>query len=287
MTELDLVRWIRARGRGIGDDCAVLPGGRGNNMLVTTDMLIEDVHFRRADPPALVGHRALARGLSDIAAMGGVPRWCLLSLAVPEWASAAWTKRFFAGLLDLAKLHKTPLVGGDTSHARQAVADIVVIGEAPRGEELRRSGARPGDGIYVSGALGGAGARNYAPVKIEPRLALGRFLRKKRATACMDITDGLSLDLHRLCVESGVAAVIDHPLPVVHGATLEQALHAGDDYELLFTAREEPPRSYRGLALTRIGSIVKGPAGRLELFGRRHTPKGYDHLGSPKERSRK
>ena len=285
MTELDLVRWIRARGRGIGDDCAVLPGRRGNDMLVTTDMLIEDVHFRRTDPPALVGHRALARGLSDIAAMGGVPRWCLLSLAVPEWASTAWTKRFFTGLVDLARIHKTHLVGGDTSHAKQAAADIVVIGEAPQGEALRRNGANVGDGIYVSGALGGAGARNYAPVKVEPRLMLGRFLRK-RATACMDVTDGLSLDLHRLCVESGVAAVIDHPLPVAHGATLEQALYAGDDYELLFTTREELPRSYRGLPLTRVGSIVKGSAGRIGLFGLRHTPKGYDHLGTAKEPSR-
>ena len=277
MTELELVRWIRARGRGIGDDCAVLPGGRGRDLLVTTDMLIEDVHFRRADPPALVGHKALARGLSDIAAMGVTPRWCLLSLAVPAWAPPAWTKRFMTGLLDLAKLHRTALVGGDTSHASAAAADIVVIGEVPHGEELRRSGARPGDGIYVSGALGGAGVRNYAPVKIEPRLALGRFLRG-RATACMDLTDGLSLDLHRLCLESGVAAAIDRPLPSAPGATLEQAMHAGEDYELLFTAHREPPRSHRGLPITRVGSIARGPAGRLELFGRRHSPRGYDHL---------
>ncbi len=281
MTELELVRWIGARGRGIGDDCAVLPGGHGNDLLVTTDMLIEDVHFRRNDPPALVGHQALARGLSDIAAMGGEPRWCLLSAAWPEWATPAWIKRFFAGLLALAKQHRTHLVGGDTSHARQAAADIVVIGEAPHGEELRRSGAKPGDGIYVSGALGGAGVRNYAPVKIEPRLALGRFLRS-RATACMDITDGLSLDLYRLCTASRAAAAVDRPLPVAKGATLEQALQSGDDYELLFTAREEPPRSHRGVPITRIGSIVRGPAGRIDLFGARHTPKGYDHLGSGK-----
>ena len=277
MTELELVRWIRARGKGIGDDCAVLPGGRGNDLLVTTDMLIEGVHFRRADPAALVGHKALARGLSDIAAMGGQPRWCLLSLALPEWTTAAWIKRFFAGLLALAKTHRTALVGGDTSHARQATADIVVIGEAPHGEQLRRDGARPGDGIYVSGRLGAAGVRRYAPVKIEPRLGLGRFLRS-RATACMDLTDGLSLDLHRLCVESKVAAVIDRPLPVAARATLEQALYAGEDYELLFTARCKPPRSHHGVPLTRIGSIVKGPAGRIELFGDRHTPRGYDHL---------
>ena len=100
MTELGLVQWISARGKGIGDDCAVLPGGRGNDLLVTTDMLIEGVHFRRGDPAGLVGHRALARGLSDIAAMGGAPRWCLLSLAVPEWATSMWVKRFMTGLID-------------------------------------------------------------------------------------------------------------------------------------------------------------------------------------------
>ena len=168
-------------------------------------------------------------------------------------------------------------MGGDTSHASTAAGDIVVIGEAPHGEALLRSGAQPGDGIYVSGALGGAGVRGYSPVKIEPRLGLGRFLRG-RASACMDLTDGLSLDLHRLCVASRVSAVIDRPLPVAHGATLEQALHAGDDYELLFTAPGKPPRSHRGLPLTRIGSIVRGPAGRIELFGLKHSPRGYDHL---------
>jgi len=266
VTEIELVRWIRARGKGIGDDCAVLPGG----LIVTTDMFIEDVHFRRGEPPALLGHRALARGLSDIAAMGGVPRWCLLSLAVPEWAKPAWVKRFFTGLLDLAKRYRTQLVGGDTSHAKQATADIVVIGSDGG---LLRSGARPGDGIYVSGVLGGV------PKKFEPRIALGRFLRN-RATACMDITDGLSLDLHRLCTESRAAAVLDRPLPVAHGATLEKALHWGEDYELLFTAREEPPRSHRGVPITRVGTIVRGPAGRIEFFGRPHTPRGYDHLGS-------
>jgi thiamine-monophosphate kinase len=254
----------------------VLPGPGGKDLLVTTDMMIEDVHFRRADPPGVVGYRALGRGLSDIAAMGGSPRWCLLSLALAPWTSTAWIKRFFDGLLALAKRHRTLLVGGDISHSRQATADIVVMGEAPRGKALLRSRARPGDGIYVSGVLGGA------PIKFEPRIELGRFLRA-RATACMDLSDGLSLDLHRLCAESGVSAVIDRPLPVAHGATMEQALHAGEDYELLFTARRELPRFHRGLPITRVGTIVRGPAGRIELFGRPHLPRGYDHLKrSPK-----
>lgn len=277
MTELGLIHWIRRRGHGIGDDCAILPGGRGQELLVTTDMLIEDVHFRRGHKPELIGHKALGRGLSDIAAMGGTPRWCLLSLALPPWASTAWTRRFYNGLLALAKRHRTKLVGGDLAHSDRLMADIVVIGEAPRSAILRRDGARPGDGIYVTGVLGAAGVRNYAPTLFEPRIATGRFLHG-RASACMDLTDGLALDLHRLCLESKAAAVIDRPLPVAHGATLTQALEAGEDYELLFTAPAEPPRSHRGLPITRIGTIVRGRAGTLELFGRRLAPKGYDHF---------
>lgn len=283
MNELELVSWIAARGKGIGDDCAILPGGQGNDLVITTDMLLEAVHFRRADPPALVGQRALARGLSDIAAMGATPRWCLLSFAVPEWATEAWTKSFYEGLLALAKQHRTHLVGGDLSHARTAAADIVVIGEVPHGKELRREGARPGDGIYVSGALGAAGARKYAAAPVEPRLALGRWLRGK-ASACMDITDGLSLDLHRLCTASRVAAVVDRPLPVAPGATLEQALSAGDDYELLFTAPGPIAARHRGVALTRIGTITRGTPGHIELFGQPHAPRGYDHLAQTKPR---
>jgi len=283
VNELGLVSWIAARGKGIGDDCAILPGGRGNDLVITTDMMLEAVHFGRADPPALVGNRTLARGLSDIAAMGARPRWCLLSLAVPEWATEAWTKSFYEGLLLLAKQHRTHLVGGDLSHARAAAADIVVIGEAPRGAALLRSGARPGDGIYVSGALGAAGARKYAAAQVEPRLALGRWLRGT-ASACMDITDGLSLDLHRLCLASRVSAAIDRPLPVAPGATFEHALSAGDDYELLFTAPGRIAARHRGLALTRIGTITRGAPGRIELFGKPHSPRGYDHLAAAKTR---
>lgn len=284
MTELGLVRWIRDRGHGIGDDCAILPpGGRGRELLVTTDLLIEGVHFRRTHQPELVGHKALGRGLSDIAAMGATPRWCLLSLALPPWATTAWTKRFYSGLLALAKRHRTKLVGGDLAHSNRLTADIVVIGEAPRTAILRRDGARPGDGIYVTGVLGAAGVANYAPTLFEPRLVTGRFLAGLRATACMDLTDGLALDLHRLCLESKAGAVIDRPLPVAHGATLTQALEAGEDYELLFTASAEPPRSHRGLPITRIGTIVSGRPGTLELFGRRLAPKGYDHFKKKKQ----
>jgi thiamine-monophosphate kinase len=263
MTEQSILNWLRKQKNveGIGDDCAVL-----NEWLVTTDMFIEDIHFLRSLPPETCGYRALARGLSDIAAMGGDPRWCLLSLALADWCGERWVRGFYRGLLKLAEKFAVKLVGGDLSHSNRVTADIVVIGFAPKGKALRRDGARVGDGIYVSGALGGR------PVLPEPRIAFGKKLRG-RASACMDLSDGLSLDLKRLCEASGVAAVIDLPLPVAPGATIEQALHAGEDYELLYTA----PRKAGG---TRIGTIVRGKPGRVEFFGRKLAAKGYDHFRS-------
>src|SRR5450432_4417552 len=190
---------------GIGDDCAVFrPRGAAEDLLFTTDMLIEGVHFLRETHTAEdIGWKSLARGLSDIAAMGGEPRFCLLSLALSPWADARWLNGFYRGLLGLAQSAGATLMGGDLARSGKVMADIVVCGAVPRGKALRRDGARAGDAIYVSGALGGsalglatgsgrAWARHKRP---EPRLALGRFLREKVATAAMDLSDGLSLDL--------------------------------------------------------------------------------------------
>jgi thiamine-monophosphate kinase len=168
------------------------------------------------------------------------------------------------------------------------MCDIVVAGTVPRGKALRRDGARPGDAIYVSGALGGsalglakgrgkAWLRHKRP---EPRLALGRFLREKvGATAAMDLSDGLSLDLRRMCAASGLRAEISAP-PIFSGASLEQALHGGEDYELLFTApaRVRVPFEFEGLALTRIGTMRRGTAGAVAMDGEPLPPLGYDHL---------
>lgn len=273
MNELTLVRGLRKLGNGIGDDCAILPHGR-EDLLVTTDLFLEDIHFLRDQRPEDLGHRALARSLSDLSAMGASPRWFLVSLALAPWSGPEWLRRFYKGALALAKRHAVELVGGDLSHAGKVAADVIAIGSAPRGKALRRSGARPDDWIWVSGALGGQ------PTRPEPRIELGRWLRT-RATACMDLSDGLSLDLHRLCLESGAAAGIDEPLPLAPGASLEDALHRGEDYELLFTS----PRTrlvYPGLPLTRIGRIVAGPPGRVTLFGKRLKPSGYDHFAQPR-----
>ncbi len=270
---------------GIGDDCAIYrPRGSADDLLFTADLFLEGVHFLRETHKAEVaGRKALGRSLSDIAAMGGAPRFCLVSLSVPEWANEKWVNGFFDGILALASATGTVLAGGDLAHGEKLACDVMVCGAVPRGTALRRDGARPGDSIYVSGALGGsalglatqkskARRRHLYP---EPRLALGQFLREKlRATAAIDISDGLSLDLRRLCLASGVSAEIGPP-PLFPGASVEQALHGGEEYELLFTVR---PGARAPADLTRIGTIVRGSAGEIRLDGKPLPPLGYDHF---------
>lgn len=280
MNEPDLVEWLRTRaGRhrdvvlGIGDDCAIFRPRAGEDLLFTTDPLIEGVHFTAGLPSAAAGERALARGLSDIAAMGGEPRFCLVSLAVGRARDERWVQEFFRGLLKLAAHTKTVLAGGDLSHDEKTHADVMVCGVVPRGKALRRDGARAGDALYVSGRLGKSWQRT-----IQPRLALGKALRG-RATSCIDLSDGLSLDLHRLCRASGVAAEVDR-VPIAKGSTLERALHGGEDYELLFTlpVGKRPPAG-----TTRIGSIVRGAPGSVGFQGSPLEPGGYDHFRDPLE----
>jgi thiamine-monophosphate kinase len=275
MNELELVKRIAAMaggGRGlvvgIGDDCAVYRPPRGHDLLFTTDQMIEGVHFRPGMPAQRVGQRALARSLSDIAAMGGIPRLCLVALALPRAKSGRWAEAFYRGLLGLAKRVRTPLAGGDLAHDDKVRCDVTVCGSVERGKALRRDGARPGDLIYVSGALGRRWDR-----PIRPRLALGRKL-VGAATSCIDLSDGISLDLHRLCAASGVAAELDS-VPVAKGSTLERALHGGEDYELLFTL-PPPARAPRGAS--RVGRIVRGVPGRVTFRGHALKPRGYDHF---------
>ena len=290
MNELELIRKLAGRQqsigsskragviRGIGDDCAILRVPAGDELLIHTDMTVEDVHFRRrTHTAAQIGAKTLARGLSDVAAMGGTPRWALVSLALPKWAREPFLEGFYDGLLELARRFKVVIVGGDLTRARQLTADIVILGTAPNGKALRRDTAKPGDGIYVSGTLGHAAASKYLEIPA-PRLALGRWLRGK-ASACMDLSDGLTMDLHRLCWESKAAAVLSVDPPTAPGATVKQALRGGEDYELLFTSTQKLPRSYRGLALTRVGTIVRGPRGRVKLNSSVLAPTGWDPFG--------
>jgi thiamine-monophosphate kinase len=267
VTEDAIIRKLRRKAPLIGDDCAVVPGPLNQDFLFTTDFSIEGVHFTRKSSAEQVGRRAVARSLSDIAAMGGRPLYCLISLALATWTDPRWIDGFYRGVNQLLRQTETKLAGGDISHANQLVCDVMLCGTVGHGKALRRSGAKVGDVIYVSGPLGGWRHKR----EIVPRLEFGRRLIGK-ATSCMDISDGLALDLHRLCRASGIAAEIDS-VPLLNGASIEQALHDGEDYELVFTAPEK--RRVPGI---RIGNITKGKPGALRYLGKNLAPTGYDHL---------
>jgi len=289
-SEFEFVRWLRRmvpskRGRlrlGLGDDAALFAVARGHELILTTDLFIEGVHYsRRLHPPRSVGHRALARSLSDIAAMGGTPRFALVSLAISKRTPRRWVEEFYAGLLGLAKRFGVTLIGGDTAViAGPTGVDVIVCGEAPARRALLRSGARPGDHIFVSGRLGLSAlglrllkrhrqaARSLAPARVrsagvgddallahlypQPRCALGAFLARRRlASAMIDLSDGLSTDLAHLCAASGVGALLrEERIPgpfrdqgvISQGHARNLALHGGEDYELLFAV---PPRKVR------------------------------------------
>lgn len=269
---------------GIGDDCAVLALPRGHEALVTTDFTIENVHFRRKWHPAeAVGWRCLARGLSDIAAMGGEPKAAFLSLALPADLPQEWVDQFFAGFLKLAKRHQVQLAGGDIAESpAEVLADVIVLGSVPKGKAVLRSGASVGDLVYVTGTLGASVAtlellregkkprrathpRHFYP---DPRVSVGQYLREnKLAAAMIDTSDGLSVDLQHICEESGVGAVIyAESLPRLPGPRgLQFALHGGEDYELLFTTASKlsVPDQIDGVRVTRIGEIVSGKSIRV------------------------
>jgi thiamine-monophosphate kinase len=293
---------------GIGDDCAVLQLPPGHDLLTTTDFSLENVHFRRAwHPPESVGHRCLARGLSDIAAMGGEPFVAFLSLALPAQLPEAWVDGFMRGLLKLAREFGVTLAGGDTAQSPTAIlADIIVLGSVPKGKAILRSTARPGDRIFVTGSLGGSAAalellfskRKLAPKQFpqhffpQPRIPVGRLLRAKRlASSMIDISDGLSTDLNHICEESGVGAEIwENEIPRAtisknrKPVDLKFALHGGDDYELLFTARFDRsiPSEICGVPITCIGQIARGrKISIISASGKRTPlkPGGWQHFG--------
>jgi thiamine-monophosphate kinase len=295
---------------GIGDDCAVLRLLAGKDSLVTTDFTLEGIHFRRDwHPPESVGHRCLARGLSDIAAMGGEAVAVFLSLALPRDLPQSWVGRFARSLISLAEKYGATVAGGDTAESPGGIlADIIVVGTVPRGKAILRSGAKAGDRIYVCGELGGSAAavlrmrgqrgrtkvnprdyvRHFYP---EPRVELGRVLREKNlASAMIDISDGLSTDLAHICEESGVGAEIDSSLipracvgKPAREVDLALALHGGEDYELLFTAPQGKRirRHIAGVAITQIGLITRSrgifvlnPKG----VGYELHPRGWEHF---------
>ena len=276
---------------GMGDDAALVNPTRGYETILTCDWFLEGAHFLRDKHPAdAVGWKCLARAVSDVAAMGGVPRCFLLSLALPKSLTGRWLDDFLGGLRRASRRFGCALAGGDTTRQSKILINVTVVGEVLKGEAILRSSARVGDIIYVSGRLGEAeaglrlvrSAAGKAPGSArllkkhfypEPRQSLGNWLAQKQlATAMLDISDGLSSDLARLCGASRVGAEIEAAkLPAVRISEserkrscdeIELALHGGDDYELLFTVpskkAKKMPGAYEGVALTAIGKITRG-----------------------------
>lgn len=305
-------RPVRRASLGVGDDAALFRPAAGMELAVSTDMLVSGTHFVPDADPRRLGHKALAVNVSDMAAMGAVPRWALLSLSLPA-ADAAWLRAFSRGFFALADAHGVELVGGDTTRGPLNLC-VTILGEVPRGRALRRDRARAGDDVWVSGELGSAAlglahqqgrivlppaaaARCLRSLDLpQPRVRLGLGLRGI-ATAAIDVSDGLLADLGHICERSGLGADLHLdrlPRPAVVGrlgdrALAEQAILAGgDDYELCFTAAPgrraevEALGKRIGLKLTLAGAMRAGKGVRvLRADGSTHrVPKrGFDHFG--------
>lgn len=296
MNEFELIRRYFTRpahgaNLGIGDDCALVEPSPGHELAISTDMLVEGRHFLPGDDPRDLGHKALAVNLSDLAAMGARPRWVFLALALPA-SEAEWVAPFADGFFSLAQRFEVELIGGDTTRGPRNLC-LTVVGELPRGSAILRSGARPGDDVWVSGCLGEAAlglmhieaklelepdelagclARLHRP---EPRIALGLALRGT-ASAMLDVSDGITGDLGHLATASGVGAQIRigalARAPAVSARlggrdrdlALAALLGGGDDYELCFTApaqrrdRIGSIAASTGVAVARVGEIVPG-----------------------------
>jgi len=275
--------------RGIGDDTAVLKGTK-KDILLTTDMLLEDRHFRlREATPYEIGWKAMVVNLSDIAAMGGTPVAAVVALGAPASTNIKFLNEVYRGLRAAASRFGASIVGGDTNASKKLTLAVTLLGEAEKGKAVLRSGAKPGDWVFVSGTLGGSYA-SKKHLRFVPRLREARWLVKNfRVNAMMDLSDGLASDLGHICEESHVGAILnERAVPVSSKArTVKQALSEGEDFELLFTLsakegaalmKKKPPAGFPKFA--HVGWIVRGSRvewlrnnGRLEKL----SLKGFDH----------
>lgn len=296
---------------GIGDDCAIVSVPQGQSLAVTTDTLIADVHFLSSAAPADVAHKALAANLSDLAAMGAEPAWISLSLSMPE-ADLDWLNEFSAELLQLTEYYSIQLIGGDTVQGPLAIT-ITAQGFVPQNVGITRTGAKPGDWIYVTGTLGDAGvglaiAQKHIAIpdpdngyflarynRPTPRVMAGTLLRRQ-ANACIDVSDGLIADIQHIIKGSQCGATIQvEKLPLSQAMknnlsvdeAIKYALSAGDDYELLFTVSEELRGNLEvALANANVQAMcigqMNGNSDKLNLkFGQEDYPfqvSGYEHF---------
>jgi len=292
ISELDLIQRISlgiknspSVVRGIGDDTAVLKYTRNKYQLFTCDMLIEGTDFFPHTAAKDIGHKAIACSLSDIAAMGGKPKYALISLGFPKKQAKEFISEFYKGALALAGKFKTNIVGGDLSLAEKIIVDVSMIGEVLKKNLTLRSGAKPGDLIFVSGSLGGSLYGRH--LKFTPRIKEANYLVSNyRINAMMDLSDGLSLDLHRLALAGKVGAIIyEELIPISREAkSLTEALNMGEDYELLFTLQQkEAKRLIKNNPFFKIIGEIREEKHGLKIITKNCRekilePKGYQHF---------
>lgn len=280
---------------GIGDDVAVVEHAGAHDLLLTSDAVIEKVHFLPDAEPGRVGHKAVGRVLSDFAAMGGEPLWALVDLVAPPDTQVEWAEAVYCGAARLASRFNLAIIGGDTTGGSVRELHVFGVGRVPAGTAVLRSGARPGDVLYVTGFLGGSLAGRH--LSFEPRVADGAWLREGRwATAMMDISDGLLVDLARLLERSGAGAELQaEQVPVSPEARaakdgrspLDHALGDGEDYELLFTVPADKATAFVSawaarfdLPCTAIGAIARENLVLLDQAGKPIVAgqAGYEHF---------
>lgn len=323
MAERNLIDTIRTRQqvtstnliKGIGDDCAVIQCGHSDNKVISTDMLVENIHFDLSfHPPYLLGRKSVAVNLSDVAAMGGTPEFILLSMALPSKIEERWIVQYIDGVVDICNQFGCQLIGGDTVTGAECSFSVTVIGRGP-GQPVYRSGAKAGQDIYVSGELGSSGlglellklsktGENHeqfvnAHLNPLPMVGLGMQLGKSGVAAAMlDVSDGIATDLAHICKESRVGAEVEETtLPAnpffkqlcqkVNRDPLQLMLGGGEDYQLLFTAEQISRELIQkieqdiDIPLTRIGKVTRGQGVYLiEASGNRKeiSFQGYEHL---------
>jgi thiamine-monophosphate kinase len=268
---------------GAGDDCAIVESGKpGLLHLLKTDCLVEDIHFARNTPPGLVGWKAMARPLSDFAAMSGVPQFALVTLVVPARRTISWVRQLYRGIEKAARRFDVAVVGGETSNIKgPAVISISLTGFVEQKRWVGRAGGKAGDELFVTGRLGGSLRGRH--LKFVPRIVESRWLTENfRIHAMMDLSDGLGTDLPRLARASRVGFEVDESaLPLNRGCTTRQAISDGEDYELLFAISPKDSRSllsrwqkkFPKVLLTRIGRLnPKSTVQNLKF------PRGYVHF---------
>ena len=273
---------------GIGDDAAVIPMSSKKYLLLTTDMLLEGVHFTLKMPAKGIGHKAIASSISDIAAMGGVGKHAVVSLGAPSSASWPVISQIYQGIRRTAEKFRVGIVGGDTVKSEKIIINVALLGEVRKNEVVYRKGARVGDQVFVTGPLGRSLSSGWH-LRFAPRIAEAQYLVKEhKPTAMIDISDGFVADLGHILNESRVGAIIEEgPIPKRENAYLKEALYDGEDFELLFTlsplrARELENRRKSKHRFYRVGEIVpegkglqlKTSNGRLKKLN----IKGYTHF---------